>query len=57
MIHDKEHAHEIVVNELNLKHKTYNSKVAKKLPDEQNPLTPINDYHSLLKKFLKAHSG
>ena len=56
LIHDEELAHEIIVNELNLKHKTYNSKAVKKLSDEQNPLTPINDYHSLLKKFLKAHN-
>ena len=57
LIHDEDPSHSVIIDELKLVHEAYKSYEIKKLKDNENPLTPINNYHSLLKKFLKAHSG
>ena len=57
LIHDDEKSHKILVKELNLVNKSYNSKYLKKLDDKNNPLDKINNQCDLLKKFLFAHSG
>lgn len=57
LIHDQESSHNILINELELTHESYNSKDLKKLDDKDNPLEPINRKCDELKKFLKAHSG
>lgn len=57
LLHDEEKSHSILVEELALESKTYNSKELKKLPDDKNPLNPVNRVCHLLKSFLKAHSG
>lgn len=57
LIHDKERAHDILIEQLSLISESYNSQYCKKLPDKDNPLQPINDQCNLLKQFLKAHRG
>ena len=57
LITDKDPAHRRLVKELHLQNKEYNSKECKQMNDKDNPLTPINHVHSLLQKFLRAHSG
>lgn len=57
IIHDKESAHKKLIAELHLKSVEYASKDIKGVPDNENPLYPINHTHFLLKKFLNAHSG
>ena len=50
MITDKDVDHRLLVKKLNLVNEKYDSKVAKGMPDDQNPLQPINQLHSLLQK-------
>lgn len=57
LITDKDVDHRLLVKKLNLVNEEYDSKVAKGMPDDQNHLQPINQLHSLLQKFLRAHSG
>lgn len=57
LIHDKESAHKKLVEQLGLKSIAYASKELKGLPDEDNPMNPVNRAHTILKKFLNAHSG
>lgn len=57
LIHDKERAHDILVESLNLKSNAYNSLECKKLKDKDNPLQPINNQCNLLKQFLNSHRG
>jgi transposase-like protein len=57
LIHDKESAHNKLVKELSLKSVSYDSKMLKGLPDNENPLNPVNRVHAILTKFLNSHSG
>lgn len=57
LIHDEEKSHNILIEKLNLKDKSYNSNDLKKLDDKDNPLRKINHQCDLLKQFLNAHSG
>lgn len=57
LIHDGEKSHHILIEKLNLTHEEYDSQVLKQLPDDENPLDPINEIHSLAKRFMRAHGG
>ena len=57
LIHDQERCHPVLYEPLKLVSKVYNANKCKALPDDKNPLTPINNMCSLLKQFLKAHQG
>lgn len=57
LIHDGEKSHRILIEKLNLTHEEYDSKLLKELPDKENPLNPINEIHSLAKRFMNAHGG
>lgn len=57
LIHDKDVSHKKLVKELSLKSVSYASSELKGLPDDENPLNPVNRVHAILKKFLNAHSG
>ena len=57
LIHDRESAHEKLIQELLLKSESYSSKDLKGLPDKQNPMNPVNRAHAILKKFLNTHSS
>ena len=57
LIHDGESAHKKLVEKLELKSIVYESKYLKSLPDNDNPLNPVNRVHSILKAFLNSHGG
>lgn len=57
LIHDKEKAHEKLVEQLSLNSIEYDSKQLKTLEDKDNPLDPINEVCRFLKMFLRVHSG
>lgn len=57
LVHDKERAHAVLVNTLEITDSPYDSKLLKGLPDDENPLADVNRHCKLLKHFLKAHSG
>jgi transposase-like protein len=57
LVHDKESAHNKLVKELSLESVSYDSKDLKRLPDNENPLNPVNRVHAILTKFLNSHSG
>ena len=57
LIHDGEKSHSILIEKLNLKSKVYDADEIKKLPDNENPLDPINEIHSLAKRFMREHGG
>lgn len=57
LIHDGERSHGILIRELDLTSTIYSTEETKRLPDKDNPLDPINDVHSLAKRFMKAHGG
>lgn len=57
LVHDKENAHNVVVRKLALKDEAYDSRVIKRLPDEENPLWKANRLCFLLRLFLDGHSG
>lgn len=57
LIHDDEKSHRLLVEKLRLKEEAYPSALLSRLPDRLNPLDPVNNLHSFLKKFFKAHTG
>lgn len=57
IIHDGDKSHGKLVTGLGLASVTHNSKELKNLPDEKNPMDPVNEQCMLLKKFFSAHSG
>jgi len=57
LIHDGERSHSVLIEKLHLTHEVYDSKELRKIPDEENPLDPVNEIHSLVKRFMKAHGG
>lgn len=57
LVHDMEQAHEPLVAELGLESERHNSKLLKGVPDELNPLEPVNRACFLLKSFLRSHPG
>jgi len=57
LIHDDEHSHSVLVEELTLTSCVHSTKETKGISDKDNPLKQINHYCFLLKDFLDAHSG
>ncbi len=57
IIHDGERSHGILIRKLNLKSIVYDTTTTKGLSDKDNPLYPINHYHYLMKRFMRAHGG
>jgi len=57
LIHDEESAHKKLVRKLSLESVVHASKDLKGLPDDGNPLNPVNRAHAIVKKFLNSHSG
>ena len=56
LIHDKEPCHNILVDLLKLNSIAYKA-TTKKIPDNRNPLHPIDHICMLLQTFLDSHSG
>ena len=57
LIHDMEGAHMALVDELALKSQRHNAKLLKGLPDDRNPLEPVNRMCYFMQRFLRAHPG
>ena len=57
LIHDGEHSHSVLIEGLSLSSIVYDTKTTRDLKDKDNPLDPINEIHSLAKRFMKAHGG
>jgi len=57
LIHDMEHSHKILVDNLKLDEKVYNSKELKKLDDKHNPMNKVNKACAAVQRFLDSHSG
>jgi transposase-like protein len=57
LVHDKGVTHKKLITALNLASQEYLAKDLKKLKESENPLSPVNNLHDRLKKFLNAHSG
>lgn len=57
LIHDGDNSHSILVNSLKLNEEVHTTKETKGLKDKDNPLSPINEIHAFLKRFLNSHSG
>ena len=57
LIHDGERSHSVLIEKLNLTSIVYDAEEIKKLKDEDNPLDPINEVHSLAKRFMRSHGG
>ena len=57
LIHDGEYSHSVLVDRLSLESRVYISTDTKGLPDNKNPLNPINTQCRFLKRFLRMHSG
>jgi len=57
LIHDGEAAHKKLIKDLSLNSTTYPAAELKGLPDNENPLNPVNRVHAILKNFLNSHSS
>jgi len=57
LIHDLEKAHGILVRGLGLTDEKHNASLLKGIPDDLNPLNPVNRLCFLLKSFLRSHPG
>ena len=57
LIHDGEHSHQVLIDELNLEEEFVKSSYQEYLNEKDNPLTPINKIHSYIKKFMRNHEG
>ncbi len=49
-MHDDEHSHSILIEELELESKVYSTRETKGLSDKDNPLYTVNNLHLLLKQ-------
>jgi hypothetical protein len=57
LIHDFENAHDALVRSLDLENERHNAKLLKGMPDDRNPLEPVNRRIYRMKAFLGSHSG
>ena len=57
MIDDGERSHSVLVTELNVERTIHPTKMTKGLPNEKNPMDPINEVHRTFKRFMKNHGG
>lgn len=57
IIDDGEKTHRALCSELDSERKSYPSSMTKGLPDDKNPLDPINKVHRFFKRFMRSHGG
>ena len=57
IIDDGEKTHRALCFELDSERKSYPSSMTKGLPDDKNPLDPINKVHRFFKRFMRSHGG
>jgi hypothetical protein len=57
LVHDGENSHSALIEKLNLASEIHKTEETKKLEDKENPLDPVNDLHSLIKRYIREHGG
>lgn len=57
LIHDGDNSHNRLIKKLSLQSEVHLSKSLKGLPNNENPMNPVNRVHAILKNFLSSHSG
>lgn len=57
LIHDGDNSHIELIEMLKVKDEFFKTNLQKNLTDEDNPLTPINQINSYIKKFIRIHEG
>lgn len=57
LVHDGDNSHSLLVERLHLKSEIHKTSETKGLPDRDNPMDAINDVHSKLKIYLRAHGS
>ncbi len=57
VVHDGDNSHKALVESLSLREKIHTTKETKGMPDDENPMEPINKVHRYLAGFFGAHSG
>ncbi|GHU74350.1 hypothetical protein AGMMS49992_15530 [Clostridia bacterium] len=57
LIHDDDNSHRRLIKKLSLDSTVYPSTTLKGLPDNENPMNPVNRVHAILKNFLNSHGG
>jgi transposase-like protein len=57
LIHDNDNSHQRLIKKLSLDSTVYPSKTLKGLPDNENPMNPVNRVQAILKNFLNSHGG
>lgn len=57
LVHDGDTSHSILIEKLKLISEVHETKETKGLSDKENPLDPINDIHSLARRFMREHGG
>lgn len=57
LVHDMEGAHAVLVDRLSLKSEAHNARLLRGVPDDLNPLQPVNRMCYLVQYFLRCHSG
>jgi len=57
LIHDGEKSHSILIEKLGLTSVVYKTDELNSFEDKDNPLDPINEIHSLAKRFMRTHGG
>ena len=57
VVHDLERAHNSLVKKLRLSSMCHDARLLKGIPDNLNPLEPVNHICFLLKSFLRSHPG
>ena len=57
LVHDNGKAHGMLIDKLKLVDEAYDATEIKKLPDEDNPLSRVNEVQARLKNFLYAHNS
>lgn len=57
LVHDGDNSHNLLIRKLGLVSEVHPTSETKGMEDSSNPLDPVNDLHSKLKEFLRAHKG
>ena len=57
LVHDGENSHSILVETLHLTEEVHPTAETKGLPDSKNPLDPINNLQSFIRRYMDEHGG
>lgn len=57
LVHDGERSHGALIRKLGLVDETHPTAETRELADKDNPLEPVNDLHSLVRRFMREHGS